>query len=139
MTGTVRVGELRPSQLLHTYGVGSVIDLPNLSGLVLGLDEWDVEDAAKIAEPRLLAAVRAALGPQVRALRLPPYMPENPNAFDDSWTRVGVPVAAFPRWLRCPSCTYLGPISAGLFTLRPEPYRPDMGRFTRKAARQGPA
>lgn len=137
MTGVVRVGELRPSQLLHTYGIGSVIDLPNLSGLVLGLDEWDVEDAVRIAEPRLLAAVRAALGPQVGALRLPPYVPENPNAFDDSWTRVGVPVAVFPRWLRCPSCTYLGPISAGLFTLRPEAYRPDKVRYEHGCTTRG--
>ena len=137
MTGVARVGELRPSQLLHTYGVGSVIDLPNLSGLVLGLDEWDVEEAAKIPEPRLLAAVRAVLGPQVNALRLPPYVPESPNAFDDSWTRVGVPVAAFPRWLRCPRCTYLGPISAGLFTLRPEAYRPDKVRYEHGCTTRG--
>ena len=29
-----RVGELRPNQLLHTYGVGAVTDLPNLSVVV---------------------------------------------------------------------------------------------------------
>ena len=34
-----RVGELRPNQLLHTYGVGSVADLPNLSVMVSGLDD----------------------------------------------------------------------------------------------------
>ena len=36
----VRVGELRPSQLLYTFGVGSVVDLPSISVMVMGLDDW---------------------------------------------------------------------------------------------------
>jgi hypothetical protein len=32
------VGELRPSQLMHTYGVGATVELPELTTLVLGLD-----------------------------------------------------------------------------------------------------
>jgi hypothetical protein len=35
-----RIGELRPSQLLHTYGVGATVELPEITTLVLGLDEW---------------------------------------------------------------------------------------------------
>ncbi len=35
-----RVGEVRVGQVLHTYGVGSVVDLPNLSVVVRGLDQW---------------------------------------------------------------------------------------------------
>jgi hypothetical protein len=31
------VGEARPSQMLTTYGVGSIVDLPNMSALVMGL------------------------------------------------------------------------------------------------------
>ena len=38
---TMRVGELRPNQLLHTYGVGAVADLPNLSVILMGLEFWD--------------------------------------------------------------------------------------------------
>ena len=34
------VGELRPSQLLHTYGVGATVELPEMTTLVLGLDDW---------------------------------------------------------------------------------------------------
>ena len=34
------VGELRPSQLMHTYGVGATVELPELTTLVLGLDDW---------------------------------------------------------------------------------------------------
>ncbi len=32
----LRVGGLRPNQLLHTYGVGAMADLPNLSVVMLG-------------------------------------------------------------------------------------------------------
>ena len=35
------LGELRPSQLIFTFGVGSLVDLPNMSALVMGLDDWD--------------------------------------------------------------------------------------------------
>src|SRR5690606_14514849 len=36
-----RVGAVRPSQLMFSHGVGALIDLPNFSAVVLGLDEWD--------------------------------------------------------------------------------------------------
>ncbi|MEH0560334.1 hypothetical protein QBA37_13915 [Streptomyces silvae] len=61
--GALRVGELRPSQLLHTYGVGAVADLPNLSTMVLGLDHWELVQATQLTEDRLLAAVRRPAGP----------------------------------------------------------------------------
>lgn len=140
-TGPIRVGELRPSQLLHTFGVGAVIDLPHLAGMVAGLDDWDLIHAAEISEPRLLAAVRERLGMQVSALRLPPHLPETRDVFDE-WARVGVPVIVFPRWLRCPACRYLGPLSAGLFSLRREPYRPDRVRYEHQSCpkrRRAPA
>jgi hypothetical protein len=34
------VGEVRPSQTLTTYGIGSLVDLPNMSVIVMGLDDW---------------------------------------------------------------------------------------------------
>ena len=36
-----RVGEVRPSQVIHTFGVGSIVDLPNFSAIVMGLDQWE--------------------------------------------------------------------------------------------------
>ena len=44
------VGEVRPSQTLTTYGVGSLVDLPNLSVLVMGLDDWPISHSTEIAE-----------------------------------------------------------------------------------------
>jgi len=77
----LRVGELRPSQLLHTYGVGAVADLPNLSVVVSGLEDWDLANSGIVQEERLLAALRTHLGSQVQALRTAPYRPETADPF----------------------------------------------------------
>ncbi|MEV5700514.1 DUF1998 domain-containing protein [Streptomyces anthocyanicus] len=127
----LRVGELRPSQLLHTYGIGAVTDLPNLSTMVLGLDNWDPVRARVLTEDRLLAAVRRRLGGQVAALRTPPHLPEDPSDPYGDWTRVGVPVGLFPRWLRCSRerCNQLAPAASGLFQLKPNLYRPEKTKY----------
>ncbi|EGV18841.1 hypothetical protein [Thiocapsa marina] len=66
------VGELRPSQLIFTFGVGALVDLPNLSVIVLGLDDWDIRYCKEIEEDRLVAAVQKRLGAQMGRLYLPP-------------------------------------------------------------------
>lgn len=139
MTTPLRVGELRPNQLLHTYGVGAVADLPNLSVMLLGLDHWEVDKATPLAEERLLAAIRRKLGPQVETLRTPPYTPETRDPFDD-WAHVGVPVAVFPKWLRCVDtrCNQLAPASSGLFELLPSPYAPQKIRYVHNCRGSGP-
>ena len=132
-----RIGQARPSHLVTTSGVGATIDLPSMSVLVRGLDAWSPEHQDTIEEPRLLAAVRWVLGQQVRALR---HAPWDPQAKDDGWTRVGVPVTPFPRWLRCPRCHRLGPIDppgqfAACSPLRPTA-RPGEVSSTHGARRQ---
>ncbi len=102
-----RIGEARPSHLVTTAGVGSVIDLPSMSVIVRGLDAWSAERQEPIEEPRLLAQARRVLGQQVRALRTAPW---DPAEADDPYSRVGVPVTPFPRWVRCPRCNRLGPL-----------------------------
>ena len=54
----VKVGDLQPSQLFYAYGIGAVVDLPSMSVMVLGLDDWDLTQAIPVSEDRLLAAVR---------------------------------------------------------------------------------
>ena len=112
-----QVGELRPSQLLHTYGVGATVELPEMTTLVLGLDAWPRQLTEAVSEPRLLAAVRALAGDQIADLRTPPVVPDGESG--------GVPVSPFPRWLRCPLCSLLSPIEHGIFTLRQDPWRPE--------------
>jgi hypothetical protein len=138
MTGPLRVGQLRPSQLLYTFGVGAAVDLPNLSAMVLGLDQWDPTRSQILAEDRLLAAVRGRLGTEVKELRLPPWMPETADVNGD-WAGVGVPVAPFPRWLRCPRCSYLSSIETGLFVLKDNPWRPDETRYEHQNCSKGRA
>ncbi len=126
------VGELRPSQLLFTYGVGSIVDLPYISTMVMGLDDWEQHTASKIGEERLLLAVRALLGPQVAWLLAPPEAPEPvggiPNPFDES-QMVGVPVAAFPRWMLCTRCRTLASLDSGLFQLKADAFRNERTRY----------
>jgi hypothetical protein len=135
-----KVGEIRPSQLLFTFGVGAVIELPNLSVMVMGLDDWPVEQgAAEISEPRLLKAVQQELGPQVAKLLTPPATTDTagaqPGPFDDT-ASVGVPVAPFPRWQVCPYCRLLAPIQSGLFELRLDPYRKDKSRYVHRICKK---
>jgi hypothetical protein len=135
-----RVGELRPSQLLLTFGVGSVVDLPGLSVMVMGLNDWDPAYATEINEPRLLATVRKQLGPQVERLLSPPLRPETAfqaGPFDET-TLIGVPVACFPRWVVCPSCRLLAPLGSGLFVLKTDPYRPDRTRYVHQNCGKSP-
>ena len=136
-----RIGDLRPSQLLHTFGVGATVELPNLSVMVMGLDDWPVaQGASEIYEPRLLRAVQAELGEQVVKLLTPPVAPEvantQANPFDET-AQIGVPVAPFPRWLVCPYCRLLAPLQSGLFELKLDPYRKDRSRYAHHNCRKG--
>jgi hypothetical protein len=127
----VRVGELRPSQLLWAYGCGSVVDLPHISVVVMGLNFWDPLSCVPIGEDRLLAAVRRLMGPQVGRLLGPPIRPGGDGPYNPFTpeARIGVPVSPFPRWLRCPLCGRMGEVGSGLFELRSAAYRPDRTRF----------
>lgn len=130
-----RVGELRPSQILFTYGIGAIADLPNLSAMVMGLEDWDKTRTLELNEERLLAAVRHELGSQVKDLRSPPIPPEADGTFDpfDEAARIGIPVAPFPTWMVCPKCRLLAPLQSGLFELKTNPYRTNEARYVHKS------
>jgi len=53
-----KIGELRPSQVLFSSGIGSIVDVPNLSTMVMGLDDWDLTHASELGEARLLLEFR---------------------------------------------------------------------------------
>lgn len=133
-----RVGDVRPTQLLHTYGVGAMVDLPNIAAMVMGLDDWKLQYATPVGEERLLAAVRGQLGHQVERLMLPPVDPDDSNRDPLNGPRIGVPVAAFPQWYRCPWCDLVAPLSSGLFELQADPYRPDRVRYRHTACNKSP-
>ncbi|MQA06820.1 MAG: DUF1998 domain-containing protein [Streptosporangiales bacterium] len=120
-----RVGTVRPSHLMFTSGVGALVDLPNFSVIVRGLDFWDYSNVGgertSIVEPRLLAAVRSFTeAPQLKELRHAPWRPGSDTDPNDAALRVGVPVAPFPRWLRCTACNQLGNVESQAFGFQNE-------------------
>lgn len=135
-----RVGDVRPSQLLFTYGVGAIIDLPRLSVIVTGLEDWptDPQYAHPVIEDRLLTAVRFTL-PTVKKLVAPPVVANSGMPVDpfDSMAKIGVPVATFPRWMVCPLCRLLAPLKSGLFQLKENPYRPDKTGYFHENCNKG--
>src|SRR5689334_13666614 len=91
--GPTILGELRPSQIVTTFGPGAVIDQPTASLILAGTDYWTVSPDQRIDEPRLTALLR------VRALY-------RPRIGSDGGMR-GVPAFVFPRFLVCPRCQRL--------------------------------
>ena len=134
-TSKTPVGEVRPSQLLWTYGPGALIDLPSVSVVTMGIDQWEKDRCQPIEEARLLAAVRGVLGAQVESLRMPPFqLSEQVEAFSAE-ANIGVPVQPFPRWLRCVKCGLLSEYDLGLFDIKENRFRPERTRFVHKGCK----
>ena len=122
------LGELRPSQLIFTFGVGSLVDLPNISVMVMGLNDWDTRYCKEIEEDRLVAAVQKRLGAQMKRLYLPPTKLDGME-LDPAAPAIGVPVVTFPRWLRCSLCDTLSSVESGVFRLHQDLFRPDKTQY----------
>ena len=134
---TYLVGQVRPSQLIWSYGPGALIDLPNLSVITMGLDRWNIDRCMPIEEARLLAEVRRVLGPQVNRLRMSPFQTEKSSDPLSAEGKVGVPVRPFPRWLRCVKCGLLAEYDSGLFDIKANPFRPEQTHFVHSNCEKG--
>lgn len=129
------IGQVRPSQLLWTYGPGALIDMPSLSVVTLGIDRWEKSRCQPIEEARLLAAVRKELGSQVESLRIPPFQKSDDVDVWSAEAYIGVPVRPFPRWLRCVKCGLLSEYDLELFECKENRYRPEQTRFVHKGCK----
>jgi hypothetical protein len=91
-TGARPHGQIRQSQIVTTFGPGAMLDLPNHSVLVAGLEHWSA-GGEEIHEPRLVEKLKRLL--DVPALRLlcPPPDQEDPTA-----APTGVTAWQFPEW-----------------------------------------
>ncbi len=87
------LGEIRTSQVVTTYGVGSLVPVGDQSFMIAGLDRWTVTESEEIHEPRLERLL------SVGRFYLPPAGREHGD----------VPVVRFPEWHSCPSCRRLAP------------------------------
>ena len=83
--------ELRRSQLVTTFGPGAMIDLPDESVIVAGLEHWHY-DAARIPsidEPRLVEKLKRTLERDTLTLRSPPQAADRPGSRDGAGTAEG--------------------------------------------------
>lgn len=87
--------QIRSSQLLTTFGPGAMMDLPEGSVIVGGLDNWRYSPGVVpiIEEPRLVAKLRARLQQPTLILKSPPAATDDPTA-----GKPGIVVWQFPRW-----------------------------------------
>ena len=87
--------QLRGSQLLTTFGPGALMDLPQTSVIVGGLDGWTYtgKQNSTVNDSRLVEKVRARLSDPLLTLKKPPI---SGNELDGEMT--GVTVWEFPQW-----------------------------------------
>lgn len=86
-------GEVRQSQVITTFGPGSMLDLPDHSVLVGGLDCW-TGTTDEVHEPRLLEKLKRLLDMKELKLFAPPLRADDQNTA----TKNGVTVWQFPEW-----------------------------------------
>ena len=83
---------IRQSQLITTYGPGAMIDLPDYSVVVSGLQDWASLRREKVDEPRLVAKLCRLLDVQTLELYTPPRHEENATRTAPVGARI------FPTW-----------------------------------------
>ncbi len=87
-------GQIRRSQLITSFGPGSMMDLPNHSVLIGGLDSWST-GGEEVIEPRLVDKLKDLFDPPLRALKL--YSPP-PDNDDPTAPQTGITAWQFPEW-----------------------------------------
>ncbi len=88
-------GVIRRSQAITTFGVGALVDLPEHSAIIGGLDGWPDRTQEEIREPRLAALLTGINGGLPPRLLAPPTVPEFVRG---RRRQVGVPAFRFPAW-----------------------------------------
>ncbi len=83
----------RQSQLVSTYGIGSLFPAGDQSFMICGLDDWHTSDSLRVEEPRL-----------ARSLRVSGFFA--PSAGRKTGD---IPAVRFPAYHYCPQCRTLAP------------------------------
>jgi hypothetical protein len=87
--------ELRSSQVVTTFGPGAMVDLPEASVIVAGLDHWhyDLNQIPVIQERRLVEKLKIIMGVPALTLRSPPPASDRNYGF-----RPDITAWRFPEW-----------------------------------------
>jgi hypothetical protein len=87
--------QLRLSQVVGAYGSGAMVDLPNDSIIISGLDFWEYDNSNLpiIEEPRLVAVLRQILDVPTLTLRTPP-----PSSEQNFGRQPNITGFRFPEW-----------------------------------------
>ena len=86
-------GQVRRGQVITTFGPGSLIDLPDHSAVIGGLEHW-LDRGEEIAEPRLVEWLRKFFDCSRLTLHAPPRDDPDPTS-----TRLtGITAWQFPEW-----------------------------------------
>ena len=85
-------GQIRQGQVVTTFGPGSLVDLPNHSVIVGGLEHW-AGVGEEIHEPRLVEKLKRLLDLPELKLYAPP-----PDSEDPAAPRTGITAWQFPEW-----------------------------------------
>jgi hypothetical protein len=98
MSSKRAIGDVRPSQVITTFGPGAIVDLQTLSVIVAGIDGWHLDEELVIHEPRLQ-----------RALKVKRFFSAEPASGNYFTKRGTVPTFLFPRYQVCthPECATL--------------------------------
>lgn len=100
------IGDVRPSQVITTFGPGAIVDLQTMSVIVAGIDRWPTDPDLVIHEPRL-----------ERALRVERFFPAKASE-GSFFSKPGtVPAHIFPRYQLCPVCKTLSALGEGYVDL----------------------
>ena len=87
-------GQLRRSQVITTFGPGALIDLPDESAIVGGLETWGAEtNLEPIDEPRLASKLTSMTDVRDPRLYTPPPEPDHPQD-----RQRGIGAWRFPEW-----------------------------------------
>ncbi len=87
---------LRRSQTITTFGVGAIVDLPDASAMVCGIEKWNTKGCIPLHDARLETKLNAS------HFYMPPSTEESAE---------GVIAVRFPRYLRCRKCNYIRDIN----------------------------
>lgn len=93
-------GESRRSQVVSTSGPGAIVDYPRLSGIMAGLDDWNIYDGSLPREARFGERnLQKMLGDLDFFVQV--------STDEHMEHKFALPVYRFPRYYYCPECHML--------------------------------